>query len=145
MFRACASLHHLLWSSMITRPGSTSTMAPDFSPKREIMSSLRNCYSEEVLSTAPWSFFYPSLLSFLFCSLIKGEKLVKEVPIDCNSFWLHHTKQMFVHMKIIMKHAPIYNRHDVFALVLLYIVSSKIDSLHAWTNWFWMFFDCILQ
>jgi len=64
MFHACASLHHLLWNSMITRPGSTSAMAPDFSPKKEIVSSLQNCYSEEVLSTAPWSFFYPHFFPF---------------------------------------------------------------------------------
>jgi len=35
-------------------------------------------------------------------------------------------KQLLAHVNIIMKHAPIDNRHDVFARVLLYIVSFEI-------------------
>jgi len=56
------------------------------------MSSLRICYSKEDLSTVPWSFFYPSLLSFLLLPYKKGEKLAKEVSIDYKGFRFHHTK-----------------------------------------------------
>jgi len=63
-----------------------------FLTRKVIASSLRICYSKEGSSTAPWSFFNPWLFSFLFYSLIKGEKLTKEVSIDCKGFRLHHTK-----------------------------------------------------
>jgi len=40
-------------------------------------------------------------------------------------------KQLLAHMNIIMKHTPIYNRHDALAHVLLYIISFEIARLHA--------------
>jgi len=52
-------------SQLAIRPGNTSAMASDFYPKKVIASILQICYSEEDSSTAPWSFFYPSILSFL--------------------------------------------------------------------------------
>jgi len=40
---------------------------------------------------------------------------MKEVTIECNGFWLRHTQnKLLAHVNIMMKHTPIYNRHDVF-------------------------------
>jgi len=102
-------------------PGSTSAMAPDFSHKKVIASSLRNYYSEEGLSTAPWSFFL-SITPFL--SLLLPYKNVRNsqkryqssaMASDCVT-----QKQLLTHMNIIMKHTPIYNRHNVFACASLH-------------------------
>jgi len=51
---------------------------------------------------------------------------MKAMASDCVA-----QKQLITHVNIIMKHAPIYNRHDVFVCVLLYIVSLEIARLHA--------------
>jgi len=56
---------------LAVRWDSASAMVPDFLHKMVITSSLWICYFKEGSSTAPWSFFYLSLLSFLFYSLIK--------------------------------------------------------------------------
>jgi len=113
------------------KPGST--MAPDLHKRKVTMSSLQNCYYEEVPSTVPS--FYPSLLSFLFYSLIKGEKLSKEVSIDCNSFWLHHTKTTACTHKHNYE-TSLSITGKMFSSVLLYILSFKIARLHVWTNRF---------
>jgi len=59
IFLNLAQLHLLACqpaSLPAVRIGSTSVMAPDFHIRKVIVSSLQNCYSEEGLSTAPWSF-----------------------------------------------------------------------------------------
>jgi len=99
------------------------------------------CYT---VSTVSWSFLlsFASFLSLLLNPLQKGEKLEKEVSIDCNSFWLRHiilitshngfwyiTLKQLLNLNIIMKHAPTYNRHDVF-----YIICFKIARLHTCLN-----------
>jgi len=121
-----------------------------FHPRKVIVSSLWNCYSEEVISAALWSF----LLSVApFLSLLLPYKNMRNSQKRC---WSTVTasdyadyatqKQLLAHVKIIMKHnTPIYNRLDVFARVLLYIVSFEIARLHTWTNRFWMFFGCNLR
>jgi len=85
-----------------------------FHPRKVIASILRICYSEEDSSTAPWSFFYPSLLSFLFYSFIKK---VRNWRKRCRSTVTASDyvtqKQLLVYVNIIMKHAPLDNRHDV--------------------------------
>jgi len=61
--------------------------------------------------------------SFPFSSttLQKGEKLAKEVLIVWNAASDYVTrKQLLAHVDIIMKHAPIYNRHDVSACTSLH-------------------------
>jgi len=80
---------------------------------------------------------------FSSTTLQKSENLTKEVSIVCSGFWLRHTNTAaYTRDHIIMKHVPIYNRHDVFTRMLLYIVSFEIARLHVWTNRFRMFFDC---
>ena len=79
-----------------------------------IMSSLQNSYSEEGLSTAPWSFFL-SVTPFL--SLLLPYKKARNSRKRCRSSAKASDyvtrKQLLAHMNINMKHAPIYNRHDV--------------------------------
>jgi len=53
------------------RPSSASVWLQIFHTRKVITSSLRICYSEEGSFTAPWFFFYPLLLSFLFYSPVK--------------------------------------------------------------------------
>jgi len=55
---------------------------------------------------------------------------MKEVLIDRNSFRLHHTKQLLAHMSIIIKHAPIYNRHDVSHMCFF---TSSASKYHDYT------------
>jgi len=111
-----------------------------FHTRRVIASSLRICYSEKGLSTAPWSFF---LFVAPFLSLLLLYKKVRNSWKRCRSSTMASNcvmqNQLLAHMNIIMKHTPIYNRHDVFMRVLLYIVSFKIARLHAWANRFRMF------
>jgi len=118
-----------------------------FHTRKVIVSSLRICYSEEGLSTVP-CFFFLSVAPFL--SLLLPYKKVRNSLKRCQSTATASDyitqKQLFTHVNIIMKHTPIYNRHDVFVCVLLYIVSFEIARLHALTYRFrfWMFFDCNL-
>jgi len=68
---------------------------------------------------------------------------MKEMSIDCNSFWLCHTKTATCTLNIIMKHAPIYNRHDL-CFFACQLQNSKIIHLNkARTNRFQMFFIVI--
>jgi len=96
------------------------------------VSSLQNCYSEEGSSTASWSFLL-SVVSFL--SLQLPYKKVRNSQKMCQSTATASgyiaQKQLLVHVDIIMKHVPIYNRHSIFARVLLYIISFEIAKLHA--------------
>jgi len=51
---------------------------------------------------------------------------MKEVSIDRNSFWLHHTKTAAcIRVNIIMKHAPIYNRHNDVSCVCFFTSSAS--------------------
>jgi len=73
--------------------------------------------------------------------LQKGENSQKRcqssaMASDC----ITQKRTAYTHVNILMKHAPIYNRHDVF-LRVLYIVSFEIARLHAWTNRFCMFLN----
>jgi len=95
-------------------------MAPDFHARKVTVSSLQNCYSKEGSSTVPWSF----LLSVAcFLSLLLPYKKVKNLQKMCQLIAMASDyftqKQLFAHVNIIMKHALIYNRHDVFKCVLL--------------------------
>jgi len=106
-----------------------------FHTRKVIASSLWNYYSEEGLSTAPGSF----LLSVaLFLSLLFPYKKVRNLWKRCRSSVMASDcitqKQLLTHVNIIMKHAPIYNRHDVFAHVLLYTLSFKIKCLNKYVD-----------
>jgi len=111
-----------------------------FHTRKVIVSSLQLCYSEKGLSTAPWSFFLsvtPFLLFYFFTKKVRNSQKrcrLSAMASDCVT-----QKQLLTHVNIIMKHTPIYKRHDVFARVLLYTVSPEITRLHTWTNRFRMF------
>jgi len=101
-----------------------------FHTRKVITSSLQNCYSKEGLSTASWSF----LLSVaLFLSLLLPYKKVRNSLKRCRSSAMASDcvtqKQLLTYVNIIMKHAHIYNRHNVFICVLLYIVSFELARL----------------
>jgi len=58
---------------------------------------------------------------------------MKEVTIKCNGFWLCHTQnKLLAHMNMIIKHAPIYNRHDIF-------------KPGVWCDWFLEFFLPVMR
>jgi len=71
--------------------------------------------------------------SFPFSStpLQKGEKLAKEGQLSAMASDCITQKQLLTHVNIIMKHAPLYNRHNVFARMLLYIISFELARLNA--------------
>jgi len=127
------------------RSSSTSAMAPDFYTRKIIVSSLQNCYSEGLFIHCAMVFPF---IRCSFLSLLLPFKRWETHERGVNRLqWLLITykNSCLYTVNLIMKHAPIYNRHDVFACVLLYNVSFEIARLHAWTNRFWMFFDCNLQ
>jgi len=111
-----------------------------FHRRKVIASSLQNCFSEEGLSTAPWSFFYPSLLSFLFYSLIKGEKLVKEVSIDCNGFRLCHMKTAACTCEHTYEIHPIYT---VYRETLESLKFGEFSISKFWRNKVWQMIQVI--
>jgi len=103
-----------------------------FHTRKVIASSLRNCYSKEGLSTALWSFFL-SVAPFL--SLLLPYKKVRNSQKRCRSSAMASycviQKQLLTHVNIIMKHTPIYNRHNVFARVLLSLINQTLISVQG--------------
>jgi len=95
-----------------------------FHTRKVIASSLRNCYSKEGLSTAPWSFFL-SIAPFL--SLLLPYKMVRNSQKRCRSSATASDyvtrKQLLAHVNIIMKHAPIYNK-QMFSCVCFFTSSA---------------------
>ena len=70
------------------------------------MSDLRNCCSNEDLSTVPWCFF-SSFITFLFS--LKGEKITKEYvnKVTPSAYYITQ-KQLLVHMTYLVMRLPLY-------------------------------------
>jgi len=70
--------------------------------------------------------------SFPFSStpLQKGEKLVKEVSIDCNGFQLRHMKTAVCTHEHNYEARLIYNRHDGLQCASLHLQNSMITCFN---------------
>ena len=74
------------------------------------MSNLQNYCSNEDLSTAPWSFFHPSVSSFLSVSVKRCEKITKEgVNQGVAHLTYYVTKQPHAHVIYIINNASAVN------------------------------------
>jgi len=80
------------------------------------MSSLQIYYFEDSF-TAPWSFL---LFIASFLSLLLPYKKVRNLQKSVAASDYITRKELHAHVNIIMKHTPIYNRHDVHACASLH-------------------------